>query len=76
LSEHELLFEPQEHDLVYDRKRRVVAEVMECGPTLVSLRPPSGGREWEVHRADIRRPSVAEELAAKASVANTSSRQR
>lgn len=74
MTAHETLFEPQESDLVYDRTKDVVAEIMECGPTVITVRPVGGGREWDVHRADIRRPSVAEELGAKAAVANTSSR--
>ncbi|MFE9525117.1 hypothetical protein [Streptomyces sp. NPDC006631] len=70
----ETIFAPHEGDLVFDKTKKVVAEAMDCGPTTVYVRPVGGGVEWEVHRADLRSPSVSEELAAKANVANTSSR--
>lgn len=70
----ETIFEPEETDLVWDKSRSKVGQVMASGPTTVTLRPVGGGLEWDVHRADIRRPTVAEELGARATVANISTR--
>lgn len=36
----------------------------------VQLRPPRGGREWDVPPEDVRGPTPTEELSAKVAVAN------
>ncbi|MER5293227.1 hypothetical protein ABT382_14225 [Streptomyces pharetrae] len=52
--------------VMVDRRNGKVGVV---GP-YVQLRPPRGGREWDVPPEDVRPPTTAEELSAKVAVAN------
>jgi hypothetical protein len=56
--------------LVVDRRNGKVGVVMGHVGQYVQLRPPRGGREWDVPPRDVRPPTPAEELSAKAAVAN------
>ncbi|MEU6440209.1 hypothetical protein [Streptomyces sp. NPDC047046] len=56
--------------LVVDRRSGKVGVVMGHVGTYVQLRPPRGGREWDVPPADVRPPTPAEVLSAKVAVAN------
>jgi hypothetical protein len=67
-------FDVQEGDLVYDKTQQIVARVMEAGPTVYSLRKLTGGIEWDTHRSSLRKPTVSEELSAKAALANAETR--
>lgn len=67
-------FDPQAGDLVYDTVELVVARVMDAGPTRCALRKLTGGVEWDTHRSRLRRPTVSEELAAKAAAVNADTR--
>lgn len=69
----EEIFEPQEHTLVYDKKRGDVFEVMEVGPSRVALRAPTGGLERWVEKTDIRRPTPSETLRPKLAKVNQDS---
>lgn len=56
--------------LVVDRRNGKVGVVMGHVGPYVQLRPPRGGREWDVPPEDVRPPTTAEELSAKVAVAN------
>jgi hypothetical protein len=56
--------------LVVDRRSGKVGVVMGHVGSYVQLRPPRGGREWDVPPQDLRAPTPAEELSAKVAVAN------
>lgn len=56
--------------LVVDRRNGKVGVVMGHVGTYVQLRPPCGGREWDVPPEDVRPPTPGEELSAKVAVAN------
>ncbi|MFG2594563.1 hypothetical protein [Streptomyces sp. NPDC048462] len=53
-----------------DRRNGKVCVVMGHVGPYVQLRPPRGGREWDVPPEDVRPPTPAEELSAKVAVAN------
>ncbi|MER6066785.1 hypothetical protein ABT167_37765 [Streptomyces sp. NPDC001792] len=55
--------------MVDRRNGRVGVGVGYMGP-YVQLRPPRGGREWDVPPEDVRSPTPAEELSAKVGVVN------
>lgn len=61
----EEVFQPEEGDFVYDTTRGTVGRVMEMGIRRAYLRPVLGGREWDIHLADLRRPTEAELAQAK-----------
>ena len=56
--------------LVVDRRNGKVGVVMGHVGPYVQLRPPCGGREWDVPPKDVRAPTPTEELSAKVAVAN------
>jgi hypothetical protein len=56
--------------LVVDRRSGKVGVVMGHVGPYVQLRPPRGGREWDVPPEDVRAPTPTEELSAKVAVAN------
>lgn len=61
---------PDAGALVVDRRSGKVGVVRgKVGPYL-QLRPPHGGREWDVPPEDVRPPTPTEELSAKVAVAN------
>ncbi|MEU0836821.1 hypothetical protein [Streptomyces sp. NPDC005969] len=53
-----------------DRRNGKVGVVMGHVGPYVQLRPPRGGREWDVPSEDVRPPTPTEELSAKVAVAN------
>ncbi|MGW5352381.1 hypothetical protein ACWERV_17945 [Streptomyces sp. NPDC004031] len=61
---------PDAGALVVDRRNGEVGVVMGHVGPYVQLRPPRGGREWDVPPEDVRPPTTAEELSAKVAVAN------
>ncbi|MDH6630573.1 hypothetical protein M2271_008434 [Streptomyces sp. LBL] len=61
---------PDAGALVVDRRSGKVGVVMGHVGTYVQLRPPCGGREWDVPPEDVRTPTPTEELSAKVAVAN------
>ncbi|MEU1118395.1 MULTISPECIES: hypothetical protein [unclassified Streptomyces] len=61
---------PDAGALAVDRRNGKVGVVMGHVGTYVQLRPPRGGREWDVPPGDVRTPTSAEELSAKVAVAN------
>ncbi|MDQ0790928.1 hypothetical protein QFZ64_006425 [Streptomyces sp. B3I8] len=61
---------PDVGDLVVDRRSNKVGVVMGHVGPYVQLRPPHGGREWDVPPGDVRMPTPTEELSAKVAVAN------
>ena len=61
---------PDAGALVVDRRNGKVGVVMGHVGPYVQLRPPRGGREWDVPPEDVRPPTTAEELSAKVAVAN------
>ncbi|WP_326594392.1 hypothetical protein OG795_00195 [[Kitasatospora] papulosa] len=61
---------PDAGALVVDRRSGKVGVVMGHVGTYVQLRPPHGGREWDVPPEDVRTPTPTEELSAKVAVAN------
>ncbi|MFE4830148.1 hypothetical protein [Streptomyces sp. NPDC056672] len=61
---------PDADALVVDRRNGKVSVVMGHVGPYVQLRPPRGGREWDVPPEDVRTPTQAEELSAKVAVAN------
>ncbi|MCN9243100.1 hypothetical protein NGF19_20245 [Streptomyces sp. RY43-2] len=56
--------------VMVDRRNGKVGVVMGHVGPYVQLRPPRGGREWDVPPEDVRAPTPAEELSAKVAVAN------
>ncbi|MBF6050538.1 hypothetical protein AF335_16100 [Streptomyces eurocidicus] len=60
--------------LVVDLRRDRVGEVMASTGGRLSLRPPSGGREWEAFPCDVRSMTASDELRAKVTEANDRSR--
>ncbi|MFE0042409.1 hypothetical protein [Streptomyces albireticuli] len=60
--------------LVVDVRRDRVGEVMASTGGRLSLRPPSGGREWEAFPCDVRPMTASDELRAKVTEANDRSR--
>ncbi|MEU9291948.1 hypothetical protein AB0D57_47045 [Streptomyces sp. NPDC048275] len=56
--------------MVVDRRNGKVGVVMGHVGPYVQLRPPRGGREWDVPPEDVRTPTPTEELSAKVAVAN------
>jgi hypothetical protein len=56
--------------VVVDRRDGRVGVVMGHVGPYVQLRPPRGGREWDVPPEDVHPPAPAEELSAKVAVAN------
>jgi hypothetical protein len=67
-------YEPELHTLAYDETKECVGEVMEVGPTQCVLRRASGGVEWWVSKADLRKPTTAETLSPAVAEANAKSR--
>ncbi|MFD4635103.1 hypothetical protein ACFVYR_29555 [Streptomyces sp. NPDC058284] len=61
---------PEVGALVVDRRSGKVGVVMGHVGMYVQLRPPRGGREWDVPPEDVRSPTPTEELSAKVAVAN------
>lgn len=61
---------PDTGALVVDRRSGKVGVVMGHVGPYVQLRPPGGGREWDVPPQEVRPPTSAEELSAKVAVAN------
>ncbi len=61
---------PNTGALLVDRRNGKVGVVMGHVGPYVQLRPPRGGREWDVPPEDIRSPTPTEELSAKVAVAN------
>jgi hypothetical protein len=53
-----------------DKRNAQVGVVMGHEGTYVQLRPPQGGKEWDVPPDELRRPTQAEEMRAKVAVAN------
>ncbi|MFF8639734.1 hypothetical protein [Streptomyces sp. NPDC015345] len=56
--------------MVVDQRNGKVGVVMGRVGTYAQLRPPRGGREWDVLPEDVRPPTPTEELSAKVAVAN------
>ncbi|MFJ3804611.1 hypothetical protein ACIPSJ_51150 [Streptomyces sp. NPDC090088] len=56
--------------LMVDKRNDQVGTVMGRTGPYVQLRPPQGGREWDVPPQQLRPPTQAEELSAKVAVAN------
>jgi hypothetical protein len=56
--------------LMVDKRNAQVGVVMGHEGTYVQLRPPQGGKEWDVPPDELRRPTQAEEMRAKVAVAN------
>lgn len=56
--------------VMVDRRNGKVGVVMGHVGPYVQLRPPRGGREWDVPPEDVRPPTPAEVLSAKVAVAN------
>jgi hypothetical protein len=56
--------------LLVDGRNGRVGVVMGRVGTYVQLRPPRGGREWDVPPGELRLPTQTEELSAKVAVAN------
>ncbi|MEV7679404.1 hypothetical protein AB0O64_12730 [Streptomyces sp. NPDC088341] len=56
--------------MMVDRRSGKVGVVMGRVGPYVQLRPPRGGREWDVPPEDVRTPTPTEELSAKVAVAN------
>ncbi|MFJ6183595.1 hypothetical protein [Streptomyces sp. NPDC092295] len=61
---------PDAGALVVDRRSGKVGVVLGHVGPYVQLRPPRGGREWDVLPEDVRPPTLTEELSAKVAVAN------
>ncbi|MEU9314368.1 hypothetical protein [Streptomyces sp. NPDC048295] len=61
---------PDAGALVVDRRNDKVGVVMGQVGSYVQLRPPRGGREWDVPPEDVRPPTPTEELSVKVAVAN------
>jgi hypothetical protein len=61
---------PDAGALVVDRRNGKVGVVMGHVGPYVQVRPPRGGREWDVPPEDVRLPTPTEELSAKVAVAN------
>lgn len=61
---------PDPGALVVDRRNGKVGVVMGHVGPYVQLRPPRGGREWDVPPEDVRTLTPTEELSAKVAVAN------
>lgn len=55
---------------VVDTRTDVIGEVMAAADGVLWLRPPRGGREWEVPQDAVRPPTAAEALRAKLARAN------
>ncbi|MHA5051574.1 hypothetical protein [Streptomyces sp. SD15] len=53
-----------------DRRSGQVGIVMGREGPYVQLRPPQGGKEWDVPPEELRQPTQAEEMRAKVAVAN------
>ncbi|WP_330293745.1 hypothetical protein [Streptomyces sp. NBC_00576] len=53
-----------------DRRNDQVGLVMGHTGPYVQLRPPRGGKEWDVPSGELRRPTQAEELSAQVAMAN------
>jgi hypothetical protein len=67
-------YEPELNTLAYDEAKGCVGQVMEVGPTQCVLRKTTGGVEWWVSKADLRKPTTAEELSPAVAEANARSR--
>ncbi len=65
-----LTISPHTGALLVDRRNGKVGVVMGHVGPYVQLRPPRGGREWDVPPEDVRPPTPTEELSAKVAVAN------
>ncbi|WP_039986918.1 hypothetical protein [Streptomyces gancidicus] len=61
---------PDAGALVVDRRNGKVGVVMGHVGPYMQLRPPRGGREWDVPPEDVRAPTPTEALSAKVAVAN------
>lgn len=61
---------PPVRTLMVDRRSDQVGLVMGHAGPYVQLRPPQGGKEWDVPLGELRRPTRAEEMRAKVAVAN------
>jgi hypothetical protein len=62
--------QPAVRALRVDTRNDQVGVVMGHEGPYVQLRPPQGGREWDVPPNQLREPTCAEELSAKVAVAN------
>ncbi|MGW1074940.1 hypothetical protein [Streptomyces sp. NPDC002537] len=60
--------------LVVDVRQDRVGEVMASTGGRLSLRPPSGGREWEAFPCDVRPMTASDELRARVIEVNDRSR--
>lgn len=56
--------------LMVDKRNGRAGMIMGREGPYFQLRPPQGGREWDVPPEALRRPTQAEELSAKVAVAN------
>lgn len=61
---------PAVQTLMVDKRNDQVGLVMGHAGPYVQLRPPQGGKEWDVPPGELRRPTQPEELSAKVAVAN------
>ncbi|UQI47408.1 hypothetical protein M1P56_25220 [Streptomyces sp. HU2014] len=61
---------PEVGVLVVDVRRDRVGEVMASTGGRLSLRPPSGGREWEAFACDVRPMTASDELRVKVTEVN------
>ncbi|MFE5208788.1 hypothetical protein [Streptomyces sp. NPDC056600] len=61
---------PTPGTLLVDRRDGRAGVVMAHEGPYVQLRPPRGGRVWDVPPEELRRPTQAEELSAKVAAAN------
>lgn len=68
--------EPEIGSVQRDRRTGTVGVVMGAVGGKVQLRPPKGGREWDVAPENVEAVSSREELSARVAVANTQYRRR
>lgn len=66
----EVTSDPAPGALLVDQRNGQVGVVMGHVGPYVQLRPPQGGREWDVPPEQLRPPTQAEELSAKVATAN------
>jgi len=62
--------QPGVQTLMVDKRNDQVGVVMGHEGPYVQLRPPQGGKEWDVPAEELRLPTQAEEIRAKVAVAN------
>ncbi|OEU95774.1 hypothetical protein [Streptomyces oceani] len=64
---------PRRGSYAVDTRTNVVGEVMDSRGPYVQLRPPAGGREWDVPLEALRPARTREELSARVSELNRNS---